>query len=80
MKRLIPFVMVLFGLFSCGSSEDLETVKMVDLEKYSGTWYEIARLPNSFESGIKCITATYTIKENGTLVTILKKYSFHHLM
>ena len=43
-------------------------VATVDYEKFSGTWYEIARLPNRFEK--KCvgdITATYTVRTDGRL-------------
>lgn len=38
-----------------------EVVSTVDLSRYAGRWYEIARLPNRFEK--KCadsVTATYT--------------------
>ena len=27
-----------------------KTVEKVDLTKYAGTWYEIAKIPNSFQS------------------------------
>lgn len=41
------------------------TVKSVDLDKYSGKWFEIARYPNRFQK--KCageVTATYTLKQD----------------
>lgn len=44
---------------------ELPTVKQVDLERYAGRWYEIARLPMWFER--KCtgnITATYAQRED----------------
>ena len=46
----------------------LRVVPTVDFEKYAGTWYEIARLPNRFEE--KCvgdITATYTVRTDGRI-------------
>ena len=43
------------------------TVREVDLKRYQGTWYEIARLPNRFERKLKCITATYTLREDGRI-------------
>ena len=49
----------------CSTDEPLPTVETLDLNKYSGTWYEIARLPNSFEKGLQCVTANYTVKDNG---------------
>ncbi|MBN2325266.1 MAG: lipocalin family protein [Spirochaetes bacterium] len=59
-------------LFSCASVADREggairVVKRVDLDRYIGRWYEIARLPNSFEKGLVCTTATYSIKKNGKI-------------
>lgn len=39
---------------------------VVDLERYAGRWYEIARLPNRFER--RCerdVTATYTLRADG---------------
>lgn len=62
-------------LHSCKSYPDLPTVKTVDINKYAGTWYEIARLPNRFEKGLKCVTAEYRIKDNGKIDVINKGYS-----
>lgn len=54
-----------FMISGCSSDEPLPTVDTLDLHKYAGTWYEIARLPNSFEKGLQCVTANYTVKDNG---------------
>ncbi len=43
----------------------LETVDFVDLERYMGTWYEIAHFPQFFQKGCTGSTATYTLRENG---------------
>ena len=51
-----------------------ETVKYVDLEKYAGTWYEIARFPHSFEKDQVGVTATYTLKKNGKIEVLNKGY------
>ena len=45
-------------------------VSTVDLKKYMGTWYEIARLPNFFERKLKCCTATYSIREDGRITVL----------
>ena len=46
-----------------GSGEPpLTTVERVDLERYGGTWYEIARLPQWFQRGCYNSTATYTLE------------------
>ncbi|XP_028290948.1 apolipoprotein Db [Gouania willdenowi] len=36
------------------------------LEKYLGRWYEIEKLPASFERG-KCIEANYSLRKDGTI-------------
>jgi len=67
MKFKITIIAIaMLSILSC-SKAPLETVDQVDIQKYSGTWYEIARLPNSFEKGLKCVTATYSLKDNGKI-------------
>jgi apolipoprotein D and lipocalin family protein len=52
-----------FSLFSC-KTVDLPTVDKVDLDRYTGHWHEIARLPASFQKDCSCTTADYALKEN----------------
>lgn len=53
------------GAWSSSTSGNLETVDRVDIERYMGTWYEIARYPNTFEQGCSGVTAEYTLLDNG---------------
>lgn len=46
----------------------LPVVQSLDIERYAGRWYEIARLPNSFQR--KCVadvTADYVVEADGNL-------------
>ena len=44
----------------------LRTVNSVDLSRYSGTWYEIARYPNRFQRDCQSnTTAEYTLRKDG---------------
>lgn len=36
-----------------------------DVQRYLGTWYEIARLENRFERGLTQVTATYDLRRDG---------------
>ncbi|MFA8342451.1 MAG: lipocalin family protein [Rhodothermaceae bacterium] len=45
----------------------LKTVNEVNLEKYSGLWYEIARLPNRFQEDCYGSTAEYKIIDETTI-------------
>ena len=50
---------------------DLQTVPKVDLQKYIGVWYEIARLPNKFQR--ECagdVSATYSLNPGGTMKVV----------
>jgi apolipoprotein D and lipocalin family protein len=51
--------------------EPLRVVPSVDLPRYAGLWYEVARLPNRFEE--KCasdVTAEYTLKDEDRLKVV----------
>jgi apolipoprotein D and lipocalin family protein len=44
------------------------TVKYVDLNKYSGLWYEIAKIPNRFQDQcVKNTTAKYLLTKDGEI-------------
>lgn len=43
----------------------LETVSYVDLKKYTGKWYEIARFDQSFQKDCTAVTAEYSLSKNG---------------
>ena len=49
------------------STADLPAVENFDLRSYAGRWYEIARLPHSFERGMQHVTADYTLNSDGTV-------------
>ncbi len=45
-------------------------VKDFDVNSYMGEWYEIARLPNSFQKGMTHVKARYTLKPDGTVEVV----------
>jgi apolipoprotein D and lipocalin family protein len=65
MPRLLLLLALLLG--GCATSAPLPTVSSVDLSRYAGTWYEIARLPNRFQRGCIASQATYTARPDGAL-------------
>jgi apolipoprotein D and lipocalin family protein len=68
MKRIL-FLSLSALLAACASSNaDLATQQDVDLNKYMGTWYEQARLPNSFQR--ECagdVQANYVMEADKTI-------------
>ncbi len=71
----VIFFIVTVGLISIlpnpqeKTADALNAVPSVDPQRYCGTWYEIARLPNSFQD--KCVgdvTATYSLDGDAFVV------------
>ena len=61
---------------SCtGLPEGVTPVDDFDVNRYLGTWYEIARLDHSFERGLDQVTAEYTLREDGSLRVVNRGYS-----
>lgn len=49
---------------------DRRTVATLDLARYMGLWYEIARLENRFELGMVAVTARYTLRDDGSIEVV----------
>jgi apolipoprotein D and lipocalin family protein len=49
------------------SLPELRTVPHVDLDRYLGTWYDIASFPQRFQRGCTGTTATYTLRSDGQI-------------
>jgi apolipoprotein D and lipocalin family protein len=71
MRRILIAIIMMVTMKSF-SQNSPSVVPKVDINRYTGTWYEIARLPNSFEKNLKCITATYTLRSDGK-ITVLNR-------
>lgn len=41
-----------------------------ELQKYLGTWYEIARFDHSFERGLQGVTANYSLRKDGKIKVV----------
>lgn len=75
--RLLLAVSLLFS-FSCSKTSsqmiDTSTVKELDMNRYLGTWYEIARFPHSFEKDLVGVTATYSMRDDGKIKVVNQGY------
>lgn len=63
----LPFLLFINTSLSQNTMIDKTVVKELDIEKYLGTWYEIARYDHSFERGLVGVTATYSMREDGKI-------------
>ena len=69
---LILFTAMIFN--SVNLQKVPSVVSTVDLKRYMGMWYEIARLPNYFERKLKCTSANYTLRDDGRITVLNKGY------
>lgn len=77
MRKLLLGLPLLLAA-ACSSVRHPETVTPVrgfDLDRYLGTWYEIARLDHPFERGLEKVTAEYTLREDGAVRVTNRGYS-----
>ena len=66
---IVALVAVVAGCVS-GPKIDNTPVAALDLNRYLGEWYEIARFDHSFERGIEQAKANYTLNEDGTIKVV----------
>ena len=68
--KIYLFHILIFMTTISSNAQTLKTVQNVDLNKYSGKWYEIASYPQRFQKGCHCTTAEYTLSEKGYVIVI----------
>lgn len=71
LSALIGAPMLIAALVASSRPRDtapLDVVQELDLQRYTGLWYEIARLPNDFQSQcVSDVTASYSLRDDGRL-------------
>ena len=68
---VIFFLIGILAVANAQTDKPLKTVPKVDLDRYTGLWYEIAKIPNRFQR--KCAsgtTAQYALRDDGKIDVI----------
>ena len=74
--RILLLIFLTLSLSAClGVPPGISPIQHINIHKYQGKWYEIARLDHSFESGLDNITAEYKLRDDGGLDVINRGYS-----
>lgn len=81
MKILSALIVILFiGAVAfvmvgrTGIPEGTAAVQGFDVNRFLGTWYEVARLDHGFEKGLTHVTAEYSLRDDGGLKVINKGF------
>lgn len=68
LSKVVWILAIFIGVQTQAAECDpLETVPYVDLNRYLGTWYEIASFPQRFQKGCVATKATYSLREDGKI-------------
>ena len=73
--RNVLLASLLFLLASCASvPEGVTPIKGFEVNRFLGKWYEVARLNHPFERGMSNVTATYSLKNDGSIRVLNRGY------
>jgi len=64
---ILSMALVLCAACTTTTTVDNSTIKELDLNRYLGGWYEIARFDHRFERGLEECKALYSLNEDGTI-------------
>jgi apolipoprotein D and lipocalin family protein len=69
-----PWIPILIFAIAAGAAataraatKPLDVVPRVDVQRYLGTWYEIATIPQRFQRGCVGVTAHYSLRPDGDI-------------
>ncbi len=76
-KKILLLLMTSILLLSCKAQKsmiDKTVVKDVDIQRYLGKWFEIARYDHRFERNLVGVTATYSYRKDGKIKVVNSGY------
>lgn len=75
MKKSVLVAMMVLLSGCLGMPQTVTPVNNFELQRYLGTWYEVARLDHSFERGLSRVSAEYRLKDDGGVQVINRGFS-----
>ncbi len=74
--RLLILLISIPMLCACknNAKPEISTADSVDIDKYLGKWYEIARFPHRFEKDLIGVTAHYSKRDDGKITVVNAGY------
>lgn len=74
-RKVFILVSVMLVSACTGIPDGVSPVSGFDVNRYLGTWYEIARLDHSFERDLQQVTADYSVREDGGIRVVNRGYN-----
>lgn len=73
-STILLYLFLLCNISCVKNTIDKETVKTLDVQRYMGKWFEIARLDYHFEHNLVGSTVEYTLKPDSTIEVVTCGY------
>ena len=74
-RTFLILLLMMALVSSCtGTPQGVAPVRPFDVQRYKGEWFEIMRLDHSFERGLTNVTATYTLRDDGSVGVLNKGF------
>lgn len=74
---ILVLLAVGLGFVGCRSiPKNMEPVGNFDLQRYLGTWYEIARFDFTFERNLSQVTAEYSMNKDGSVKVVNRGFNY----
>lgn len=71
---ILSFLSLFSALGVSARDVDKTTISSLDISRYMGTWYEVARMDHRFERGKVGVKAVYELQDDGTIAVINSGY------
>ena len=70
----LALLCIVFQSGCTGIPKGAKTVTGFELDRYLGTWYEVARFDHRFERGLSNVTANYSMRDDGGVSVVNRGY------
>jgi apolipoprotein D and lipocalin family protein len=76
-QGVLAMAVLALGLTACSTAppEGLQAVAPFDVQRYQGTWFEIARLDHSFERDMSDVSARYSVQADGSVQVVNRGFN-----
>ncbi|MCB1616885.1 MAG: lipocalin family protein [Pseudomonadales bacterium] len=73
--RLVLAFLLIITSACTGLPKGVTPIQGFELNRYLGTWYEIARLDHAFERGLDWVSAEYSLRDDGGIRVVNRGYN-----
>jgi len=73
MKVFLAWIIIFYSMAEDIYSQKIDVAETVNLDLYTGQWYEIASYPNHFQKGCRCTTSEYEMIPGSEAIRVINR-------